>query len=72
MYNFPPQIDAPLKILRPKCNLIDSKGDVAEEEIDQKVEFYFNMMLESIEELKNDEDAKSKNLSLKGKLLNTV
>eukprot|EP00112_Aurelia_sp_Birch-Aquarium-sp1_P011993 Seg2517.4 transcript_id=Seg2517.4/GoldUCD/mRNA.D3Y31 product="Lysine-specific histone demethylase 1B" protein_id=Seg2517.4/GoldUCD/D3Y31 len=64
MYIMCQQIDAPLKILRPKCNLINSKGDVAEEEIDQKVEFYFNMMLESIEELKNDEEAQSKNLSL--------
>ena len=61
------QIDSPLRILRPKCNLVNAQGEVASEEVDQKIEFYFNLMLESIEELKDNEKASEKKLSLKGK-----
>ncbi len=58
------QTDSTLRILRPRCNLLDSQGTIADEEIDQKVEFYFNLMLESLEELKAEDDGKC--LSLKG------
>eukprot|EP00794_Sanderia_malayensis_P012038 gene12038-13280_t len=48
------QIDNRLRILRPKCNLLSSEGKIADEDVDQKVELYFNLMLESLEELKNE------------------
>ena len=53
-------------MLRPKCNLVNSDGGVAEEEIDQKVEFYFNLMLESLEEFKNESNGEDLKLSLQG------
>ena len=56
----------PLRILRPKCNLIDQTGELISEPIDQKVELYFNLMLESTEELKESEKHIVSKLSLKG------
>ena len=62
-------MDLSLRILQPKCHLVNGKGEVASEEIDQKVEFYFNLMLESIEELKLSGKAFENKFSLKGKSL---
>ena len=59
-------MDLPLRILRQKCNLIDQAGELISEPIDQKVELYFNLMLESTEELKETEKTISNKLSLKG------
>ena len=58
----------PLRFLRSECNLISNRGEIVSESIDQKVEFYFNLMLESTEELKENERALESNLSLKGVL----
>jgi len=59
------QLGLPLRILRPKCNLIDQTGELISEPIDQKVELYFNLMLESTEELKESEKHIVSKLSLK-------
>ena len=59
-------MNLPLRILRQKCNLIDQAGELISEPIDQKVELYFNLMLESTEELKETEKTISNKLSLKG------
>ena len=61
-------MNLPLRMLRPKCNLVNTKGEVVSDSIDQKVEFYFNLMLESIDELKDNKNVLNNKLSLKGKL----
>ena len=62
-----------MHFLGSKCNLLDENGEVAGEEMDQKVEFYFNLMLEPDEDQRNDENQDIQQISLKSKLrLNSI
>ncbi|XP_065063075.1 lysine-specific histone demethylase 2-like [Rhopilema esculentum] len=68
MYIMNRQLSKPLRFLGSKCNLIDENGEVAGEEMDQKVEFYFNLMLEPDEDQRNDENQGIQQISLKNHL----
>ena len=47
----------PLRPITEKCDLIDETGKVVDQQVDSRIDFHFNAMLDNIAEWRKDKEA---------------